>query len=47
MKQLEAAEVIDLFNKAFQIHDASMLKDLIAENCVMEGADNLVNRRLY
>ncbi|CAL1517389.1 nuclear transport factor 2 family protein [Chitinophaga sp. MM2321] len=42
MKQLTTAEVIDLFNKAFQIHDATLLNELIDENCVMEGADNLI-----
>ena len=33
------AEVIDRFNQAFVRHDASLLKDLIAEDCVMESAD--------
>ncbi|MET4081527.1 hypothetical protein ABIB40_001476, partial [Pedobacter sp. UYP30] len=35
-----------LFNKAFQIKDAILLKDLIATDCVMEGADNLITKGL-
>jgi ketosteroid isomerase-like protein len=33
------SEVIDRFNQAFQRHDGSLLKDLIAEDCVMESVD--------
>ncbi|MFD7256406.1 nuclear transport factor 2 family protein [Streptomyces sp. NPDC059874] len=31
------AEVIDRFNRAFTEHDAALLHDLIAEDCVMES----------
>ncbi|WP_395298407.1 nuclear transport factor 2 family protein [Kitasatospora hibisci] len=31
------AEVIDRFNRAFTEHDASLLTDLIADDCVMEA----------
>lgn len=42
MENKTAEAVIYLFNRAFQIHDATILKNIIAENCVMEGADNLI-----
>ncbi|MEU9305787.1 nuclear transport factor 2 family protein [Streptomyces sp. NPDC048269] len=31
------AEVVHLFNRAFTDHDASLLDDLIADDCVMEA----------
>lgn len=33
------SEVIDRFNQAFVRHDASLLEDLIAEDCVMESVE--------
>ena len=33
------AQVIDRFNQAFIRHDASLLEDLIAEDCVMESVE--------
>ena len=33
------SEVIDRFNQAFIRHDASLLEDLIAEDCVMESVE--------
>ena len=37
MSQRQTAEVIDRFNDAFQRHDATLLEDLIAEDCVIEN----------
>jgi ketosteroid isomerase-like protein len=37
------SEVIDRFNQAFQRHDASLLEDLIAEDCVMESVEPAPN----
>jgi len=37
------AQVIDRFNQAFQRHDASLLEDLIAEDCVMESVEPAPN----
>jgi ketosteroid isomerase-like protein len=37
------AKVIDRFNQAFQRHDASLLEDLIAEDCVMESVEPAPN----
>jgi ketosteroid isomerase-like protein len=37
------SQVIDRFNQAFQRHDASLLKDLIAEDCVMESVEPAPN----
>jgi ketosteroid isomerase-like protein len=34
------AEVIDRFNRAFVQHDASLLENLIAEDCVMESVES-------
>ncbi|MGW7100053.1 nuclear transport factor 2 family protein [Streptomyces sp. NPDC054838] len=34
---LSTAEVIDRFNRAFIEHEAGLLADLIAEDCVMES----------
>ena len=39
LAQQPTAEVIDRFNRAFVQHDASLLENLIAEDCVMESAD--------
>jgi ketosteroid isomerase-like protein len=33
------AEVIDRFNQAFIRHDASLLENLVAEDCVMESVE--------
>jgi ketosteroid isomerase-like protein len=33
------SEVVDRFNQAFVRHDASLLEDLIAEDCVMESVE--------
>jgi hypothetical protein len=38
MSQRNASQVIDRFNAAFQRHDASLLDDLIAEDCVIENS---------
>jgi len=38
-EQPTTAEVIDRFNQAFVRHDASLLEDLIAEDCVMESVE--------
>jgi ketosteroid isomerase-like protein len=35
----ETAKVIRRFNEAFVRHDASLLKDLVAEDCVMESVE--------
>jgi ketosteroid isomerase-like protein len=37
------AQVIDRFNQAFIRHDASLLKELIAEDCVMESVEPAPN----
>ncbi|MFF1482789.1 nuclear transport factor 2 family protein [Streptomyces sp. NPDC058301] len=37
MSVRSTAEVMDRFNRAFTDHDASLLGDLIAEDCVMES----------
>jgi ketosteroid isomerase-like protein len=37
------SQVIDRFNQAFQRHDASLLEDLIAEDCVMESVEPAPN----
>jgi ketosteroid isomerase-like protein len=37
------SEVIDRFNQAFIRHDASLLEDLIAEDCVMESVEPAPN----
>jgi ketosteroid isomerase-like protein len=34
---MDTAQVIDRFNDVFQRHDPSLLPDLVAEDCVMEG----------
>jgi ketosteroid isomerase-like protein len=36
-KTPDTSEVIHQFNQAFLLHDGSMLKDLVAEDCVMES----------
>lgn len=36
--QTETSAIIEQFNKAFQVKDASILTGLISEDCVMEGA---------
>ena len=35
----KTAEVIAQFNQAFERHDASLLENLIAEDCVMESVE--------
>jgi ketosteroid isomerase-like protein len=35
----DIAEVIDRFNRAFVAHDASLLVDLVADDCVMESVE--------
>jgi ketosteroid isomerase-like protein len=35
----DTAAVIDRFNRAFLDHDASLLADLVAEDCVMESVE--------
>jgi ketosteroid isomerase-like protein len=37
------SRVIDRFNQAFQRHDASLLEDLIAEDCIMESVEPAPN----
>jgi ketosteroid isomerase-like protein len=32
------AEIISQFNDAFRLHDASILNNLVAEDCIMEAA---------
>ena len=39
MKAKTTSEVIDQFNRAFEQHDASLLTDLVAEECVMESVE--------
>jgi ketosteroid isomerase-like protein len=39
MKVKSTAEVIEQFNRAFVEHDASLLTDLVAEECVMESVE--------
>ena len=34
----ETAKIISQFNDAFRLHDASILNNLIAEDCIMEAA---------
>ena len=38
-KTPDASEVIHQFNQAFLQHDGSLLKDLVAEDCVMESVE--------
>lgn len=40
MPPSRTAEVIDRFNHAFVLHDASLLENLVAEDCVMESVDS-------
>lgn len=47
MKAKTTAEVIDQFNRAFVEHDASLLNDLVAEECVMESVDPAPNGTRY
>jgi ketosteroid isomerase-like protein len=35
----DIAEVIDRFNRAFVAHDASLLVDLVADDCLMESVE--------
>lgn len=37
------ADVIEQFNRAFQTHDASLLDDLVADDCVMESVEPAPN----
>lgn len=37
MQSRETAEVIRLFNRAFQEHDPAIFEDLVAPDCVMES----------
>lgn len=39
MKTKTASEVIEQFNRAFEQHDASVLTDLVGEECVMESVE--------
>jgi hypothetical protein len=39
----DTAEVMRLFNDAFQRHDPSVLVDLVAENCVLENTQPAPN----
>jgi hypothetical protein len=36
-EQIETSGIMEQFNKAFLLHDPSLLVDLVAENCVMES----------
>jgi ketosteroid isomerase-like protein len=38
-QESRTAEVIARFNRAFERHDASLLENLIAEDCVMESVE--------
>lgn len=38
-KARNASDVVHQFNQAFVQHDASLLEDLVAEDCVMEGVE--------
>ncbi len=38
MSDEQTRKVIDQFNQAFQQHDPSLLKDLLAENCRLENS---------
>jgi ketosteroid isomerase-like protein len=38
-KTPDASDVIHQFNQAFLQHDGSLLKDLVAEDCVMESVE--------
>ena len=38
-QKLSTSEVLHRFNEAFLRHDASLLKDLVAEGCVMESVE--------
>lgn len=40
MPPSRTADVIDRFNRAFVQHDASLLEDLVAEDCVMESVES-------
>ena len=39
MNAKTTAEVIEEFNRAFEQHDASLLTDLVGEECVMESVE--------
>jgi ketosteroid isomerase-like protein len=39
MKTKTTSEVIEQFNRAFEQHDASLLTDLVGEECVMESVE--------
>lgn len=39
LKVRNESEVIHQFHRAFVQHDASLLEDLVAENCVMESVE--------
>ena len=39
MKTKTTSEVFEQFNRAFEQHDASLLTDLVAEECVMESVE--------
>ena len=39
MKAKTTLEVIEQFNRAFEQHDASLLTDLVGEECVMESVE--------
>ena len=39
MQQRSNADVVDRFNEAFVRHDASLLDELVAEDCVMESVE--------
>lgn len=39
METLQTQEILVRFNEAFLRHDASLLKDLVAEDCVMESVE--------
>ena len=38
-QKLSSSDVIHRFNEAFVRHDASLLDDLVAENCLMESVE--------
>jgi ketosteroid isomerase-like protein len=39
----QTTQAIDRFNQAFQLHDAALLLDLIAEDCVLENTQPAPN----
>jgi ketosteroid isomerase-like protein len=47
MTTTETTQVIDRFNQAFQQHDAELLAELVADDCVMESVEPAPNGTRY